>query len=750
MDLHDSRGRELRVILAVPKGAALLSYLAIATPRGFHRRDTLLALLWPELDHEHARDALRQALGRMRRSMTGGALLTEGDDAIALDRDLLWCDAVAFERLLEEGQLEEALALYRGELLEGFHLSGCLEFERWLEDERLRLKRRAAHAAWSLVEQAEAQGNLAAAGEWARRAAAIVPNDETALRRLITLLDRVGNRAGAVREYEAFAKRLLEDYEAEPAPETTELIESVRAREKPNEVVLPVAPVTKRPVGAALASVTTPPRGYWRTRGRAAAAIAVLGAIAVAGASAMRNGRADAPALDPTRVLVDIFQNETGDPSLDHLGRMATDRVTSGLTLTGFVDVVSLGTRLRSREPVVPDTGVLDQADVQALARANGTGTVVSCSYYLQGDSVYILAHVTNAGAGEEVATLKPVVGAIDDPVAAVEQLRDWVMTTLATLTDPRLAKWMRHSSQPPTFGAYAEFVEGIELETQQKHREAIPHFLAAVALDSDFTMASLWLAWAYENTGQMALRDSIDQALDRRRAQLAPLDRLWLDYQLAYRREDNYGALEAMRRFVEIAPGSEFLYKAGQAAADVNRPREAIAFLTQTDPETGWLRGWAPYWNVLKKAHHMLGEHQEELAVARRARRLFPKLVNLELPALAALGRTEEVQALLEQSETGKACSVLRAGGALLLHDHLDPASQLLDRGIMQGQAWLSTLPTDTTSSHIGYNIACLADMLLLRGRVDEARVWCLNRPLSSGLTARPAGVRTSERSEL
>jgi hypothetical protein len=38
------------VILAASKGAALLTYLAIATPRGFHRRDTLLALLWPELD----------------------------------------------------------------------------------------------------------------------------------------------------------------------------------------------------------------------------------------------------------------------------------------------------------------------------------------------------------------------------------------------------------------------------------------------------------------------------------------------------------------------------------------------------------------------------------------------------------------------------------------------------------------------------------------------------------------------------
>ena len=75
LDLHDAQGRELRVILAASKPAALLTYLAIATPRGFHRRDTLLALLWPELDQEHARAALRQALGRMRRSMTEVALL---------------------------------------------------------------------------------------------------------------------------------------------------------------------------------------------------------------------------------------------------------------------------------------------------------------------------------------------------------------------------------------------------------------------------------------------------------------------------------------------------------------------------------------------------------------------------------------------------------------------------------------------------------------------------------------------------
>ena len=235
-------------------------------------------------------------------------------------------------------------------------------------------------------------------------------------------------------------------------------------------------------------------------------------------------------AADPTRVLVDIFQNETGDPSLDALGRMATDRITVGLTYSTFVDVVSLGTRLLSREPVVADASSLEHDDLQALARANRTGTIVWGSYYQQGDSVHFLAHVTNAARGEELVTIEPVRGPVDAPLAAVERLRDAVMTALATLTDPRLAKWMRYASKPPTFEGYAEYVEGIELHMNNKPGEAIPYFLRAAARDSDFTMALLWAAFAYRDSGEGAPADSILQALNVRRGQLDRLDRLLLD----------------------------------------------------------------------------------------------------------------------------------------------------------------------------------------------------------------------------
>src|SRR2546429_348307 len=57
LSLTGADGREVRGLLGQPRRLALLAYLAAASPQGFHRRDTLLALFWPELDQEHARAA---------------------------------------------------------------------------------------------------------------------------------------------------------------------------------------------------------------------------------------------------------------------------------------------------------------------------------------------------------------------------------------------------------------------------------------------------------------------------------------------------------------------------------------------------------------------------------------------------------------------------------------------------------------------------------------------------------------------
>src|SRR5256885_9674153 len=50
LSLTSAAGRDVRALLGQPRRLALLAYLAAATPPGFHRRDSLLALFWPELD----------------------------------------------------------------------------------------------------------------------------------------------------------------------------------------------------------------------------------------------------------------------------------------------------------------------------------------------------------------------------------------------------------------------------------------------------------------------------------------------------------------------------------------------------------------------------------------------------------------------------------------------------------------------------------------------------------------------------
>src|SRR5204862_4948872 len=85
LHLLDATGREVTSLLTRPRRLALLAYLAAATPRGLHRRDTLLALFWPELDQEHARAALRQALHVVRDALGGDAVASRGDEEIGLD-----------------------------------------------------------------------------------------------------------------------------------------------------------------------------------------------------------------------------------------------------------------------------------------------------------------------------------------------------------------------------------------------------------------------------------------------------------------------------------------------------------------------------------------------------------------------------------------------------------------------------------------------------------------------------------------
>jgi DNA-binding SARP family transcriptional activator/Tol biopolymer transport system component len=276
IELTDSSGRDLDGLRRRPKRAALLAYLA-ATPGPFHRRDRLLSVFWPELDVAHGRAALSQALHLLRGALGEAAIVTRGDDEVALGGEAIWCDARAFERALGEGQGTEALALYRGDLLDGFFIDDVPEFERWLDRERERYRQLASRAAWLAAEERARAGDAVEAARFARRAGDLLPADEAVTRRLMQFLRELGDRAAALRAYERFASQLASEFDVEPSATTQGLAKAIRDEPQSASYVEPLTAMSPPSPPAARKRPTV--AAGWRYRSRVVAGMLMLALV---------------------------------------------------------------------------------------------------------------------------------------------------------------------------------------------------------------------------------------------------------------------------------------------------------------------------------------------------------------------------------------------------------------------------------------------------------------------------------------
>jgi len=239
LSLLDSEGVEIGAILAQPKRSALLVYLAVALPRGFHRRDTLIGLFWPEMDQARARNALSQSLSFLRSHLPDDILVNRGAEDVQFSSASFAVDVVAFRDDVEDGRWAKALEVYQGDFLRGFHLEEAKGFQDWMELERGRLREAAADAAWALAQEHIRRGALVEAERTGQRAMGLVWSDETPVREFILSLASAGDRAAAVRFYEKFRSRLWDELELEPSAATVAVAESIRIGSERKEAPTP-------------------------------------------------------------------------------------------------------------------------------------------------------------------------------------------------------------------------------------------------------------------------------------------------------------------------------------------------------------------------------------------------------------------------------------------------------------------------------------------------------------------------------
>jgi tetratricopeptide (TPR) repeat protein len=464
-------------------------------------------------------------------------------------------------------------------------------------------------------------------------------------------------------------------------------------------------------------------------RGRRLLLVGAL--LAVAGGSIgvwLWVARPPQPPLDPGRVVVAVFENRTGDPSLDALGRMAADHISEGLARIPVVSVVPSATVLlagpgagRAR------SGSAAGDPLRELARDTGAGLVVSGAYYLQGDEVHVLARLTEAVTGRLTA-LEPAMGPRAKPMAVVEAARQRILGAVAVRFDVTWAALV--GEKAPSYEAYQEYLAGVE-RTLHDDGAATAHFNRALEIEPGLVPARLWLVGLCVNRGDFPEAAGHLAVLEGERARLTPFQRAKVAArraQLAGRVEESYVAAREAKRLVpqDAREAFFFAYLAGNA----NHHREAVEALTapldwKRFHEQSGSSSSMYFWN-LSESLHLLGQYERELAEVRRGQDIHPQDIGLRIAgarALVALGRLDETTPVvnaglsLASDVGGHAYLLFGTAVEMRLHGHPGPSALMTRRAL----EWLRSRPPEEFTTREAR--ASLAWALCVAERWDEAQ---------------------------
>ncbi len=477
---RDSAG--LSALVSQPKRAALLAYLAVARPRGFHRRDTLLALLWPDSDAVRARHALSQVVYLLRRTLTWEIMLSQGDEALGLDGGRLWCDAVAFEEALAAERRADALELYRGEFLAGFFVPDASpELDEWIASERGRFRSMATAAARALAAQEEAAGDAAGAAHWARRAVTLAPDDEQGVRALLGLLRRLGDRTGALRAYDDFARRLKEQFDIEPSAELRELAAEIQRAPAALGSTVAVAPSAP----AVLSPARTPPELAGPARpGRSWTVPAIVLVAALVAVLLPRLVRVGRPALS-SPILAVAAINDFTHPEATAAPVLA-DLLSTSLARLPSVQVIATSRLYEVQSQLEASTHAA--ATLYDAARQAGASQLIEGSLHPGPNGVRLDLQLIDIANG---AIRKGYRAEGADLFAAVDQVTTVIARDLGAPVPAEPVGEVTTRS----LVAYRLYQEGLRAYYQMDVTAAARLFRAALEEDTAFAMAAYWAA---------------------------------------------------------------------------------------------------------------------------------------------------------------------------------------------------------------------------------------------------------------
>lgn len=359
-------------------------------------------------------------------------------------------------------------------------------------------------------------------------------------------------------------------------------------------------------------------------------------------------------------IAVMPFENLTGDTTLNWFQRGISSLIINGLGSSSELNVCDDHTMFELIESIdqVNSAG-LTISLAKETAKKVRAGTYISGSCQ-GGDGNYkILANVVNTESGDVIWT-----NSVEGDINSSEYL-DMANSLCNSLKDFLEIKVLKQEVDYDFKDAYTEsseaykyFIEGMNSILCLNYNSAIESFNKALEIDSTFTFAKFFIAWAYINDPQWQwdyVEPWIVEAYSGK--DKLPFNyQLWIDQYYAYYISKNLPDIMKSCNLLENSDIHSRLlwFDLGVKYLFLDYPEKAeksFEKIEQINDERNGDWEYRPFFNSYGEALHKIGKHEKEIEIYELGAKLCPEVRGASDPilnnqAVCALSRRDTAQA--------------------------------------------------------------------------------------------------------
>ena len=341
-------------------------------------------------------------------------------------------------------------------------------------------------------------------------------------------------------------------------------------------------------------------------------------------------------------IAVMPFENQTGDTTLDFFQRGISSLIINGLGTSSELAVCDDQTMFEVMESMNQVyTAGISPSIAKEVAKKVKAETYISGSLQGREDTYWILVNLVNTESGKIIWTDK-VEGNLKSSgyLDLADSLCNEIKNYLEIKALENVADYDFREAYPNSAEAYRYFIEGMNLVLAQNYETGIKLLEKALEIDSTFTFASFYIAYAYSYSHQWEQCTLWTKKAYANKEKIPAKYQLWLELWYACYISNNLpdvlrycNLLEESginSRLLWFDIGVTYLEWYCDFPPQIEKTIKAFEKVMEISLERGGNWKYELFYSNYGKALHEAGEHEKEKGIYEIGQSFFPKSVEI------------------------------------------------------------------------------------------------------------------------